>query len=262
MAVPSNGATARTRVPATQTAVVYICHPGPDAQARPLLAQLERHARLRLGLNPQTFRDRTELAVDLDRRPRWKDQVKPMLEKVQTRPGHLVVPSMDHLALSCGTQREVYQWADKLGVTVHCTHPPFFSAQDYLGDALDVLVRLEEVHRLTRRLGHAPTETVLTACGRLRKHLADALPLARQRQTTSAASHRLHAAIQEGERLLDPHTRMRPRESLLRLIHCLRALLPPELTDPWNDPWSHRPAGPADPARTPANTWPGGLPSD
>ncbi|MEU7159214.1 hypothetical protein AB0A98_22665 [Streptomyces chrestomyceticus] len=229
--------------------MIYICQPGADALAKALLARLERHARVHLRLNSQTFRDRTDPTVRLDSRPRWKDEVKPMLEKAQTRPGHLVVPSMNHIALTCGTQRETYQWAHELGITVHCTDPQSFSAQDFLGDTLNVLVRLEEVYRLTRRLRHARAEAVLAACGHLRKHLADALPLARQRQASPAGHRRLHAAIQEGERLLAPHTRSHPREELHHLAHCLRTLLPPELTGPWNDPWSPAPLHGTAPAR-------------
>ncbi|MFF3277276.1 hypothetical protein ACFYWU_41105 [Streptomyces chrestomyceticus] len=217
--------------------MIYVCEPGADALAKSLLARLECHARLHLRLDSQTFRDHTEPEVDCNRRPRWRDEVKTMLGNDQTRPGHLVVPSMNHIALTCGTQREIYRWVHGLGVMVHCTDPPFFSVQDFLGDALNVLVRLEEVYRLTRRLRHAQAEIVLTACGDLRKLLGDALPLARQRLRT-VDSARLHATVQEGERLLAPHTHLRPREELHRLIHCLRRLLPPELTGPWNDPWS------------------------
>ncbi|MEU7205500.1 hypothetical protein [Streptomyces sp. NPDC045470] len=240
----SNGA------PAGSSAVLYICQPGADTLAKSLLARLERHARLHLRLNSQTFRDSSEPTVDLHSRPCWKHRIKPMLEAAQTRPGHLVVSSMDHLALTCGAQRKVYRWAYSLGVAVHCADPPSFSAHDFLGDALDVLVRLEEAYRLTRRLRHAQTETVLTACGELRKHLDDFLPLARQRQAASAGCARLHAAIQNGGQLLAPDTRLRPREELYRLIHCLRTVLPPELTGPWNDPWRPAPPPRTDPTAT------------
>ncbi|KOT48401.1 MULTISPECIES: hypothetical protein [Streptomyces] len=234
-----------------RAAVLYICQPGPAASADSSLDRLNRHARQRLHLVPQKkFHDSTDPQVACDDRPHWRDNVKKLLETATAaRPRHLVVPSMHHIAPTCAKQREVYRWAHTLGVAVHCADPPAFSARDFLGDALDVLVRLEEVHRIS---SCASRETVLAACGVLRQQLNAALPPARQRLQGLAgprdfAEHvRLQCAITAGEALLFAPAARQARTELRCLIHGIRALLPPELTGPWNDPWTvPRPPRPA-----------------
>ncbi|MFD7663483.1 hypothetical protein [Streptomyces sp. NPDC059788] len=239
-----------------RTAVLYVCQPELAVE---LLARLDRHARLQLHLPwRKGFQDCTAPQLACDHRPQWK-RIKKTFEAVQPHPRHLVIPSMNHIALSCGKQREVYKWAHALQVTVHCVDPPYFSERDFLGDDLDVLVRLEEAHRLTSGARSVGRETMLSLCGTLQKDLAEALPLARQRQADPAGpSDHTHAdwlvsAITGAEELLVARSSSSARRDLHHLVHCLRALLPPEMTSLWNDPWSlPRPAAPAhDPRKVP-----------